>query len=361
MIGFLCATPYHIMAAMTMATGMYSDKKAVLVVMDHASGFDEQFIEKIEGLGIFYKVYLYKSNNKTKLNNIKRLINAFFPPKLVRDLSKMPFENFFCLALNFIDAAYLIKHFEKRGTNCEVAFADDGIGTYVSTTIYKPKKISEIILKLKGNTKYLKKIKRLFVYRPELVVVESGYELVKIEQNDTTAQKLKHAMSVLWPLDTQVDVGGKIVYFEQPYPEGKYDGVVEAEVALLKIVTEESGLEACIKMHPRSNAEATWSDFYIMKSKIPFEAMLLQMESSPMMYMSNCSTALFSSYFLDTLDGAETNTVMLSRVINFLSSAVDNAFAEFVAIINRNFSNGNIYSPNNKDELFKVLSDICKK
>lgn len=360
MIGFLCATPYHIIAAMTMATGMYSDKKSVLVVMDHASGFDEQFIEKIEGLGIFHKVYLYKSNKKTKLNNVKRLVNAFFVPKLVRDLSKTEFKHFFCFALNFIDAAYLIKQFEKRGIDCEVSFADDGIGTYVSNIIYKPKKISEIILKIKGNTKYLKKIKRLFVYRPELVVVDNGYELVQIEQNSTTSEKMKHAMSVLWPLDTKIDVGGKIVYFEQPY--GDVDkSVTEGEIAALRTVTKTHGVDACIKMHPRSTAEAIWSDFDIMKSKIPFEAMLLQLDSSPLMYMSNCSTALFSSYFIDTIDNGSTNTVMLNRFVRFLGSTTDSAFARLVDIVNRNYSGGSIYTPESEEELLEITKKLCGK
>lgn len=362
MIGFLCATPYHIMVAITMATGMYADKKSVLVVMDHAANFDEKLIEKIRSLNIFYDVKLYKSNNKTKLNNLKRLFNAVFVPRLVRDLSKTNFEKFFCLALNFIDAAYLIKKFKKRGINCEVAFADDGIGSYVSTTIYKPRKISEIILKFNGNAKYLGEIKRVFVYRPELVVVDFGKELVEIEQTEKSTAELKRAISVLWPLDSDVDAGGKIMYFEQPYGSAEYDYVIEEEISILKEVLTTVPVKACIKMHPRSNAEKMWSDFDIIKSKIPFEAMLLQQTCNPLMYMSNCSTALFSSYLISSFADASNNAVMLNQMPGLsMSDSGTAALNAFVLQVNDKYKNGNIYSPKSKEELMDTVNKIYKE
>lgn len=361
MIGFLCATPYHIMVAITMATGEFADKKAVLVIMDHAANFNEEFVKKVEGLGIFEKVLLYKSNKKTKLNNIKRLVNAFFVPKLVRDLAKMDFSHFFCLALNFIDAAYLVKRYEKRGINCEVCFADDGIGTYVSKTIYVPKKVSTLILKLNGNMKYLYKIKKLYAYKPELIVVEDRFELVKIVQNSHTASELRRAMGVLWPIDTDIDMGGKILYFEQPYGDTEGGEVVFDEIRLLGLVTKTNGMGACIKMHPRSTYESLWADFDIIKSKIPFEAMLAQIECSPLMYMSNCSTALFSCYFLDTLDSKAPSTVMLNRMLTFPGPDSNKRFAKFTARINECFPEGSIFAPESEDELLKVTAQIYRK
>lgn len=350
------------MASITMATGMYADKKSVLVVMDHAANFNEEFVEKIRSLDIFYDVKLYKSNNKTKINNIKRLLNTVFIPKVVRELASTPFEKFFCLALNFIDAAYLIKNFKKRGVDCEVAFADDGIGTYVSETIYRPKKISGIILKTNGNYKYLREIKRAFVYRPELVVVDLGLELVEIEQSEKSTAALKRAISVLWPLDSDVDAGGKIMYFEQPYGDEGAGPVVEREIALLKEVVSELSVEACIKMHPRSDAEKMWSYFDVIKSKIPFEAMLLQQTCNPLMYMSNCSTALFSSYLISSFEGASNNAVMLNQMPGLsMSDSGTAALKAFVLQVNDKYKNGNIYSPKSKDELFDIVRTVYKE
>ena len=66
MIGFLCATPYHLIAATTIASGEFKDHESVLVLMDHAANVDEQFIEKIRSADIFSEVHLYKSNKKTE-------------------------------------------------------------------------------------------------------------------------------------------------------------------------------------------------------------------------------------------------------------------------------------------------------
>lgn len=357
MIGFLCATPYHVLTSIIMATGEFADKESVLVIMDHAA-FDEAFIEKVKSLDVFSEVYLYKSNKKTKLNNVKRLINAFFPPEIMKRLAAMDFERFFCLALDFIDVTYLIKKFEARGVQCEFSYADDGIGSYINEHIYDPRIISEIILRLNGRKKLLDKIKKLYVYKPEYVICNPlNFEIIKIRQTKETAQAVKRAARILWPLDTPTELGGKILYFEQPHDSPDADQRIAEEVRVLSDVTKQNGLEACIKMHPRSAAEQKWAAFSVIKTQMPFEAMLSQQDCSPLLMMSNCSTALFSPYLYDCLGEGQCETIMLYKLGN---TTINDLLAQFVARINARCGRECIHSPENEEELQKTVAAIVQ-
>lgn len=358
MIGFLCATPYHIIAAATIAAGEYKNEKSVLVVMDHAADVDEAFVSKIRGCNIFTEVYLYKSNNKTKLNNIKRLVNAFIPPRVVKMLAKCRFSRFFCFALDFIDITYLIKKSKKRNPDCEFVFADDGIGSYVNPEIYAPRPVSEKILRLNGRKKYLNDIKKLYVYKPEFVTINTnGYELVKIEQSEESLAALKKLTSTLWPLDTKVELGGKILYFEQPYGLDNGDDIVNEEIRMLTEMTEKHSLDAAIKMHPRSTADELWSKFDVIRSKIPFEAMLIQQACQPLVFMSNCSTALFSCYLLDGIgDGCE--TVMVYDLVDMPGALSNLPFINLKNIINEKAGCERIHMPESESELDDIFSSL---
>ena len=358
MIGFLCATPYHIIAATTIAAGQFKDEKSVLVVMDHAANVDEAFVERIRGCNIFTEVHLYKSNNKTKLNNIKRLVNAFVPPRIVKMLAKRDFSRFFCFALDFIDITYLIKKFKNKNKECEFVFADDGIGSYVNPEIYAPRPVSEKILKLNGRKKYLDEIKKLYVYKPEFVTINTnGYELVRIEQTEDSLTALRVLTAALWPLDSRVELGGKILYFEQPYGLDNGDAIVSKEISLLKKVTDKYCLSAAIKMHPRSTADELWSDFDIIRSKIPFEAMLIQQDCQPRAFMSNCSTALFSCYLLDGIgDGCE--TVMVYDLVGMPNSSADSPFVKLKNIINEKTGCERIHMPSDEQTLMDIFASL---
>ena len=54
-----------------------------------------------------------------------------------------------------------MKRYEKRGIACEFAFGDDGVGTYIRPGIYKPKPISQKLLKLNGRLGLVDRVTRV--------------------------------------------------------------------------------------------------------------------------------------------------------------------------------------------------------
>ena len=161
---FFCATPYHIIASMTMAVGTLAGEESTLVVLDHFS-MDEGMLERIRSTGIFREVILYKSNNKTKLNKAKRLLGVFCPDRFMR---KLAHQTAFChcifFALDFLNLGYLAKIYRKRGVSCRFAFGDDGIGAYLNADCYRPKALVVKLLKASGRFADLQRVKDLYLH-----------------------------------------------------------------------------------------------------------------------------------------------------------------------------------------------------
>ena len=125
---FFCATPYHIIASMALASGTMSGDPSTLVVMDHFS-MDDGMLDRIRSTGIFREVILYTSNNKTKWNKAKRLLSVFCPDQTIRKLAhKTAFSHCVFFALVFLNLGYMAKVYRKRGIPCEFSFGDDGAG-----------------------------------------------------------------------------------------------------------------------------------------------------------------------------------------------------------------------------------------
>lgn len=355
MTGYLCATPYHIMAATTLASGLCSEDKNILVILDHFSVSDD-FAEKIEKCNLFDKVIIYKSNKKTKLNNVKRLVNAFFPPKIMKDLSKFDFDRFFCLALDFIDITYLMKKLEKRGKKCEFAFADDGLGSYLNDNIYNPKRVSEIILKLNGRISYLDKIEKMYVYKPEYVVANKRFVTEKIPQTEKTTAALKNLANAVWKLDIDVDIDGKTLYFEQPYEAGKDFTAREQE--FITNIKNTLAVESAIKMHPRSFGDENWKAFDVIESKMPIEAMLMQMDCTPLVMMTNYSTASFATYLFDNLGASDCPTILTFKCIENQDLQLGALIEKFIDKVNKTLPKKSIYLPEDEKELIRIVESI---
>lgn len=357
MVGFLCATPYHIIAAMNMAAGVFSQEKSTLIVMDHFA-VDETLLEGLRSSGIFSEVLLYRSNNKTKLNNLKRLYNAFFEPEIIKDIAKRDFSHFVFLALDFIDATYIIDRLKKRGAECEFAFGDDGVGSYVSAGLYRPKTVSRLILTLNGRKKLLDEIKTLYLYNPSFAVENTRFELKEITRNNDTDDRVCSAIKAVWPCDLGNELEGKILYFEQPYSLDPDGGFVKDEIEKLGTAATVLEKSAVVKMHPRSAAKHLWENTQKLETDVPFEALLLQNDVLPDVLMSHSSTALFSS-FLMMKDAGNCTAVMLAQLLDVPQmNHLKEPFEKLRLRIIENFENVHFYCPKTKKEYIEVLKKI---
>ncbi|MBE7056769.1 MAG: hypothetical protein E7388_04930 [Ruminococcaceae bacterium] len=355
MIGYLCATPFHITAAITMQSGMFAGKKSTLIVMDHFD-VDMELINRIKETGVFDSVLLFHSNNKTKLNKIKRLVNVFAPSELIKNIAnKTKYTHFVCFALDFLNLAYIMKRYEKRGINCEFSFGDDGIGTYIREGIYKPKDTVVKLMKISGRSGYTDKITRLYTYKPDFMVTNRSYDILPIEQSESACVKRRNAVLNIWPLNQDIDIDGKILYFEQPNEADKDNEDQGIEQQALSMAAEMLDSHTVVKMHPRSTAESVWQKFGVLKTKMPYEVMLLQKQCAPKLMMTVNSTALFSTYLFDDLPAATCASVLLYKIMIHKNETLNSAMSKLCDVVNKSQENVKIYNPETMDELRGIL------
>lgn len=355
---FFCATPYHMIASITLATGKFAEEESMLVVLNHFD-IDEAMVQRIRSTGVFKEVLLYNSNNKTKWNRAKRLANVFVPDRVMNRLAnQMAFSHCVFFALDFLNLAYMVKRYQKRGINCEFAFGDDGIGAYLNVACYHPKASVVKLLKLTGRLSALESVKKLLVYKPELMVENKEFILEKIPQSPEIYAKLQQAVAKIFVMESDMDVNHAILYFEQPVNSVASKENAAQEQRLLKLAMEKKNLKAVIKMHPRSTCEALWDEFPIMKTKIPFEAMVLQKDYAPALMMSNCSTAMFSVYLLDNLPVGKCPSIFLNRLIPHQNERFNQAMERYFALLNSGDEEVNLYSPSTEEEFTALLETL---
>lgn len=355
---FVCATPYHIIASITLATGKFAGEESMLVVLNHFD-IDEAMVQRIRSTRVFKEVLLYNSNNKTKWNKAKRLANVFVPDRVMNRLAnQMAFSHCVFFALDFLNLAYMVKRYQKRGINCEFAFGDDGIGAYLNVACYHPKAFVVKLLKLTDRLSALESVKKLLVYKPELMVENRDFVLEKIPQNPEIYGRVQQAVSKIFVMESDMDVNHAILYFEQPTDSVAGNENVTQEQRLLKQAMEKKNMRAVVKMHPRSTCEALWNEFPIMKTKIPFEAMVLQKNYAPAVMMSNCSTAMFSVYLLDNLPLGKCPSIFLNRLIPHQNERFNKAMEQYFCLLNSGDGTANLYSPSSEEEYTALLEKL---
>ncbi len=361
MVGYLCATPFHITAAITMQSGTFSDERATLIILNHFN-VDRQLLQRIKDTGVFDEVILFNNCYKTKLDNLKRLVNAFIPASTMRKIgNNTEFTHFICFALDFIDLTYIMKRYEKRGVECSFAFGDDGIGTYIREGIYKPKVISQKLLKLNGRLSYVDKINTVYVYKPQYMVANLGYDLRPILQSPEACRLRREAVSAIWPLDEDVKIDGGILYLEQPNENDQNNDDQKIEQDALKSAIDLFAAHSVVKMHPRSSAEEAWRPFGLIKTKMPYEVMLLQKQCAPLMMMTVNSTALFSAYMFDDLPAAECPSVLLYKLMIHQEGGLSEAMNRLCEIINQAQAEKRIFNPENEQELQQLLQELNRR
>lgn len=358
MNGYFCATPFHITAAITMQSGMFADEDGMLILLNHF-GADEALVERIRSTGVFKEILVIENDYRTLWGNVKRALNVFFPVKPMRFVAnKTAFSRFVCFALDYMDLAYIMQRYRRRGIDCAFSFGDDGIGTYIAEGIFKPKDIAAKLLRLCGRLDELSRVTRVYAYKPAFMVANTAYDVQPILQTEEACRCRREAVCTIWPLEERPPIDGGILYFEQPNEEDKDNADQAIEQAALAKATATLDTHAVVKMHPRSLEEEAWRAFEVLKTKMPYEVMLLQQQCAPAMMMTVSSTALFSTYLFDDLVAATCPSVLLYRQMVHVNTVQAAALDELVERINAASDNPCIFAPKTAAELEALLNSI---
>ncbi len=350
MIAYVCATPFHITAAITMQCGMFRQEAATLIVMNHFP-IDDTFMNRLRATGLFDEVCLLNSHNRTLTARGKRAAQAVVPSALLRRLAfHTAFTRYISFVPDFLSLTYVMRGYRKRQVPCEFAFGDDGIGTYIRDGLYQPRPMIRTFLRLVGRLSLLADIRRLYVYKPDLMAVPTTLQTVPIEQEPAACERRRQALCTVWPNTDGQAVEDGILYFEQPdLSEDSRD----AEHAALYTAQEILHKPVIVKLHPRSVSDRLWQPFLRLQTDTPYEVMLLQHRCAPSLMMSVDSTAVFSAYLFDHLPRADCPCILLYRLSaardGRISAALDRLYERFLRM------GAPLYRPDTVEQLHTVL------
>ena len=298
MIGFYCATPFHVIVAVNMMLNEYKDEPADIYVLNYFPQAIE-VVEMLKQTGLFQKVVFINLNNYNIWEKSKRLFHSFIPDKDIRDIcNKFSYDNFFFLALDFLNIAFIVKAALRKKSNCSFGYAEDGIGSYIKD-IYVPSKTVSRLLRITGRIKYLKYVDKLYVFAPEFVVANRNFKVIGIQKFDGQSVQLKRICSILWPDMPKLKAVNKILYFQQPLGERTGSDTSMAERQLINHVVSEYGVESItVKIHPRVSDCDICSQDIVLESRTPFEIFALEYNTSKNVLISALSTACFTPFLL---------------------------------------------------------------
>lgn len=290
MVAFYCATPFHIISTLNIISGLSEKENYDLFILNHFENA-EDVVKNLRKLKIFRKVNLINQGNKNLQNKILRIFNIFVKSREIKELSKEKYKKIFFFATDFLNIAYTIKNNNSE----EYVFCDDGIGSYMDERIYIPNKKIKKILTLNRQIKYLKKIKSLYLYNPNLVVVNKNFNIIKIQKIEK--EKIYNILNIIW---NKVISDKKIIIFQQPNKlENGEDSDSFERILIKKLLFIVNKDEILLKLHPRSrNDKCLLEDFkeVILKTEQPFESYMMNMNLENSFLITTFSTAAISPF-----------------------------------------------------------------
>lgn len=284
MIGFYCATPYHVFVSLHLSVTKYKDKKKNILILDHFS-YASELVDNLRDTGLFENVYLLNCSTKTIEDKMKRLMKSYFVDRIVKEFSNYIYAEVLFFALDFLNYAYII---ENGAQATEYAYVEDGVGTYFEDEIYSPSRIASTILKLRGKMKYISKVKTIYVFQPQMMFGNRDEFVIKkippVSRNNIEFTEL---VTKLW---TFKEMDFHAMYMEQPYNEvigAEYD---TREKQIFEIIEKYfKNDELIVRIHPRSKDK--FADKYKDTNYAPYEAILLNYNVEKKIIISTFSTA----------------------------------------------------------------------
>lgn len=354
MVGFLCSTPYHILLSINMALNDFKDDKKSIVIFRRFLDSD-RICNILKDSGIFEEVILLETHNFDGLNNWnRRLRMIFFYNKFNKFYTKYDFSKFIFFSLDFLDISFIVKKLSMRSPQCEFAFAEDGIGSYVSSQIYMPSEKAQNWLRLLKRQQYLDMIQTIYLQHPDLLAVKLPYKIKKINSLNIDNEIFYNITKLIWKSEEKSSFDMLFLY--QPFLEDGRTLIGKNQEKLLNDLSVDFLQELTVKLHPRASAYRNLNGVNCLKSDSLFEIDILHNYSIRALIGIN-STALLTPFLLW---GQVIPIIFLYKIcgVDKLSSNMD----EFIIRFKEKFekSGGKIFIPESYKDLKIILSSLEK-
>lgn len=358
MIGIYCTTIYHLMVAISLAQNDFKNHEVILFVSPHFFNKEKIIDNLSSGLGkkIFKEIVILDDYFGSRRYTVERKIRfVFFYRKAINLCRKYLFKKFIFFPGNLIIASLFAKYISKTSFDCEFAFGDDGLASYINHNEYtKLSRSQNLISNLLNYYQYLRLYKTLYVMEPSLVVDNKKFILKQIKHPNFSDLEFKKILRKIFLTETIPSCD--ILYLQQPFI---YDS---REFACFEDVQNKSIHAICdictdkkiyIKIHPRTPGNYVIPPNMIkVRNTGLFEASLAS-DINRTVLITMFSTAAFTPFMFW---GYTPTIVLLYRIANKSTIMSDN-LNEFLEKFKLVYSQhgGNIYEPQDWNQLTKYL------
>lgn len=357
MIGIYCTTIYHLLVAISLAQNDFKDRQVVLFVSPHFDN-SRDFIYNLSNNmeeKIFQEIVILDDCFGTTRYGIERKIRFFFFYRAAIDrCQKYTYKKFIFFPGNLITASLFAKYISKFSPDCEFAFGDDGLASYVNHDEYtKLSNSQNKILSLLSCHKYLQMYKILYVMEPGLVVNNKKFVVKHINHPDFKNREFMELIRKIFSAELLPPCD--ILYLQQPFI---YDSKDLAHFEDIQTVSIDKVCNICrnkkiyIKIHPRTPKNySTPKNMPKVKSNNLFEASLSP-DINRTVLITLFSTAAFTPFLFW---GYTPKIILLYRIAN--KSIVSNNLNEFIKQFRAIYTRygGEIYEPENWNQLANYL------
>lgn len=355
---FVCATPYQIMAAISIVYN--SEKTADLFVLpDFLKA--EEYAQRIRGLSIFSKVVLvdtarFEAHKRSRNRNVFRIgrtYNYLRINYIVKSIVGDSFYKEIYISTRHNIGDLISIYFIKRGS--EVIFYDDGEGSYFWPDIYEASGMDKVIRTILFGKRAVGLSDKRMLYCPELFINAFGnsYNVSSIP-NWSQDESLLSIINYVCGYNEKLRINHKYVILDTIPSEGlNSDEQIIYENLLDKCINK-FGKDLIIKKHPRDKREPKSNCEYYQFPDIPFEVICANSDVGNKVLICSSSTAVLTPKLLFDL---EPRVIFLYHITGGVTN--NSKRDDFISGIKALYHNKDrIMIPNTEEEFENVLSSF---
>ena len=354
---FQINTVYQLFITINMRLHNIPQGTADLIVTDHTPVL-RNYIENLSKCGLFSCVFYVESlvfnQQFWKIHNDDKaefFYNSFYKLQNVVSIPQIHYKEYENLYVANLDA--YTKFVYKENPHLNIYLIEDGAAVCTSNWKETTKRWDYI----KGFNEVYDNVSGLWLYTPDLMCVDLGYEMYQLPKIDRNQKEVLEVYNRIFSYNTKWKFP-KFVFLEEPFYA---DNIINNDLELMKIISDEVGYENFfIKTHPRNLYNRSFALGLAQQKDTPwpFELMYMNSIHDYTVYITVDSGALISTRAIFENDNV---TMFLHKIIKGPTRNFGNKeFKEYMNKFYEKYKSKNLLIPETDDE-FRIMLKCLKK
>ena len=360
------STSFQMIVAIQLKLKLFSEKKVDIIVTDYSND-SKVLASRLKDTKVFENVYtanvkgmvLRKIGFKKVWSYLKAYVN---PEKALKEFSLQinnTYDKLLFFNLNLF-TQLLYKKLVKLNNNLICERFEEGYNIYIKDGNIKPR--TEKLQYLIGKTTLSERIKKIYLFNPELVRVDLKCQIEEISVLSRDDERLKDILNNVFNYTSKKFCEEKYIIFEETFfADNENINDIELFEKIADVVGKENIL---IKLHPRNPYDRFSEKGFKTNSDIgtPWELIQLNNDFNDKVLLTIASGSILASslYFKDDI-----NSIFLYKCTNNIPQKVNDAFIDYLENLKVCMKDCNFVIPQKFADLKKYLlgakNEVVKK